>query len=42
VGTKYTIAADGEMITATTESGVAEVMSYDGTAMGSKVRVRFP
>lgn len=42
VGTKYTIAADGEMITATTESGVAEVMSYDGTAVGSKVRVRFP
>lgn len=42
VGAKYTLATDGETITATTDSGVAEVMSYDGTAQGAKVRVRFP
>ena len=41
VGGKHTIDANGEMITATTDSGVAEVMSFDGTAAGSKVCVRF-
>lgn len=41
LGAKYTIDANGEKITATTTSGVAEVVSYDGTATGSKVRVRF-
>ena len=41
VGGKYTIDANGEKITATTESGVATVTSFDGTAAGSKVRVRF-
>lgn len=41
VGGKHTIAADGEMITGTTDGGVAEVTEFDGTAAGSKVRVRF-
>lgn len=41
VGTKYTIDASGEKVTATETSGVAEVVSYDGTAAGSKVRIRF-
>ncbi len=40
-GAKYTISADGNQITATTASGVAEVVSFDGTAAGSKARVRF-
>ena len=40
-GTKYTIDTAGEKITATTDSGVAEVVDYDGTAAGDKVRVRF-
>lgn len=41
VGTKYTIDATGGKITATSTSGVAEVVSFDGTAKGSKVRVKF-
>lgn len=41
LGAKYTLDASGEKITATTAGGVAEVVSYDGTAAGSKVRVRF-
>ena len=41
VGAKYTIDANGEKITATTEGGVATVTAFDGTAAGSKVRVRF-
>lgn len=41
IGTKYTIAADGERVTATDTSGVAEIVSYDGKAAGDKVRVRF-
>lgn len=40
-GVKVTIATDAERITATTDSGVAEVVNFDGTAAGSKVRVRF-
>lgn len=39
-GAKQTISADGNQITATTTNGVAEVVSFDGTAAGSKVRVR--
>lgn len=39
-GVKYTIDENGEKITATAD-GVAEVVSYDGTAQGDKVRVRF-
>lgn len=41
IGNKYTIDATGTMITATTDSGVATVTGFDGTAAGSKVRVRF-
>ena len=41
-GAKYTIDTTGGMITATTDGGVAEVVDYDGTTAGSKVRVRFP
>ena len=39
-GEKYTIDAAGEKITATAD-GVAEVVSFDGTEAGDKVRVRF-
>lgn len=41
VGNKYTLDTAGEKITATTDSGVATVTSFDGTAAGDKVRVRF-
>lgn len=41
MGGKHTIAADGGGITATTASGVAEVVSFEGTAAGDTVRVRF-
>ena len=41
VGNKVTTSTDGLKVTATTESGVATVVDYDGTAIGSKVRVRF-
>lgn len=41
VGAKYTIDAAGEKITATDTGGIAEVVNYDGTAAGAKVRVRF-
>lgn len=40
-GNKYTIDSTGEKLTATTDSGVAEVVNFNGTAAGSKVRVRF-
>lgn len=40
-GAKYTIHTDGETITATDTSGVAQVVNYDGKAKGDKVRVRF-
>ena len=40
-GAKYTIAADGEKLTATTADGVAEVVNFDGKEAGDKVRVRF-
>ena len=42
VGAKVTLSTDGLKVTATTTGGVAEIMEMDGTAIGSKVRVRFP
>lgn len=42
LGQKVTIASDGARVTATTTSGVAEVVYMDGTASGSMCRVRFP
>lgn len=42
LGNKVTLhAADGMQVTATTSSGVAEVVYMDGTASGSMCRVRF-
>lgn len=41
VGKKYTIDATGGKITATDTGGVAEVTALEGTAVGSKVLVRF-
>lgn len=41
IGTKVTISADGMQVTATTDSGVAEIVSKDGDAVGDTVRVRF-
>ena len=41
-GDKVTLHTDGLQVTATTTGGVAEVVSMDGTAAGSAVRVRFP
>lgn len=41
VGVKYTIDSDGLKVTATSTSGVAEVVRADGTTSGSKVVVRF-
>ena len=35
-------AGNGMQVTATTTSGVAEVVSMDGTAIGDTVYVRFP
>lgn len=40
-GVRYTLDDTGEKITATDTGGVAEVIDFDGTAAGSKVRVRF-
>lgn len=40
-GNKLTLSTDGLQVTATTESGVAEVISKDGDTAGNKVRVRF-
>ena len=42
LGDKVTLNTDGMQVTATTTSGVAEVVSMEGTAAGSRVRVRFP
>ena len=42
IGDKVTIAADGLRVTATTTSGVAEIVYIDGTAVGDMVQVRFP
>ena len=41
IGSKVTIAAGGEQVTATTTDGVAEVIAMEGTEIGSKVIVRF-
>lgn len=42
LGDKVTLhASDGMQVTATTASGVAEVVYMDGTASGSMCRVRF-
>ena len=41
VGNKVTIGTDGLAVTATTDSGVATVVGFDGPAIGSKVLVRF-
>ena len=42
VGDRVTIHTDGEQVTATTTSGVAEVSEMRGTASGSEVIVFFP
>lgn len=41
LGSKVTLASDALRVTATTASGVAEVVYMDGTASGSMCRVRF-
>lgn len=41
VGNKLTIHTDGASVTATTTSGVAEVLAIDGQTVGSRVVVRF-
>ena len=41
LGDKVTIHTDGMKVTATTDSGVAEVVGMEGTAVGSTVLVRF-
>ena len=41
VGAKVTVSSDGLQVTGTTEGGTAEIVSMDGTAAGSVVRVRF-
>lgn len=41
-GDKVTLhASDGMQVTATTASGVAEVVDFDDTVIGSRVKVRF-
>lgn len=42
LGEKVTLSADGTQVTATTESGVAEVVNIQGTAVGDTCLVRFP
>lgn len=39
-GEKYTLSTDGGTITATT-GGAAEVVGFDGTGAGARIRVRF-
>ena len=41
IGSKVTLHTDGLQVTATTTSGVAEIVRMDGTAAGSTVLVRF-
>lgn len=41
LGDKVTLHTDGLRVTATTASGVAEIVYMDGTASGSMCRVRF-
>lgn len=42
LGDLVTIHTDGLQVTATKTSGVAEIVEMDGTAVGDRVRVRFP
>jgi hypothetical protein len=42
VGAKVTIHTDALQVTGTTTSGVAEIISKDDDAVGSRVLVRFP
>lgn len=41
VGVKYTIHSDSAQVTATSTTGVAEVISVEGTTAGAKVVVKF-
>ena len=41
IGTKYTISATADSITATSDGGTATVISFDGKNQGDLVRVRF-
>ena len=41
IGDKVTLATDGLRVTATTTSGVAEIVGFDGKASGDTVYVRF-
>lgn len=41
VGAKVTLDSTGTKVTATTTDGVAEVVGIEGTAVGSKIHVRF-
>ncbi len=41
IGDKVTLASDGLRVTATTASGVAEIVAMEGTASGDTVIVRF-
>lgn len=41
IGDKVTLHTDGLQVTATTTSGVAEIVSMEGTAAGSAVLVKF-
>ena len=41
IGDKVTLASDGMRVTATTASGVAEIVAMEGTASGDTVVVRF-
>lgn len=40
-GEKVTIHADGLQVTSATADGVAEIVAFDGTAVGDTVAVRF-
>ena len=41
IGDKVTLHTDGAQVTATTASGVAEIVSMEGTTVGSSVLVKF-
>lgn len=41
LGDKVTVSSDGTQATATTASGIFEIIAMDGTAVGSKVRGLF-
>lgn len=42
VGDKVTLDSTGMKVTATTTNGVAQVVYIEGTAVGSKITVKFP